>query len=151
MDWVNAHVVLEHNWLDPLGVVVVDWVLHVLRHVLLKPFLVNGVVVKYFYHHYHVFGLVRRIEPNLEDFVFFLIQGITDVVVAILIVEDVVEHFLQDGEAAPKDDIRELGAPEDSSLHVLQLDIFKSKDLLGVVVRNSGPLHLADFHLHDVF
>ena len=71
--------------------------------------------------------------------------------VAVLVLKDVVQDFLKNCQAASEDDVGKLTAAKNPPLHVFKLDVLKSKDLLCVMVSNCCSLHLADFHLHDVF
>ena len=90
-------------------------------------------------------------ESHFVHFVLRLVSRRRVMVVAVLVLKNVVQDFLENGQAASEDNVGKLTAAKNPPLHVFKLDILKSKNLLCVMISNCCSLHLADFHLHDVF
>jgi hypothetical protein len=94
MNWVNAHIILIDLRLNVMSNVVVNWVSHVLRHHVLESLLINIIVVKNLQHDNEVSGALASVKTKLEDFILVLIDCVSDIMVRILVIKDVVKDLL---------------------------------------------------------
>lgn len=146
---VDAHLVLGNGRLYFVAEVVVNGVLHVVGfEVLLETLLVDLVVFKDFHHDVETPRLLIGVKSKFEhSTTLFLVAS--DLIV--LVSQDKVKNFLNQTETRVENTVAELGAAEHASLHLLQLNVLESENLLGIVVSDRSTLHLSNFHLHDVF
>jgi len=126
--------------------VVVDRVCHVVWFkVLFKAVLVDFLIFEGFHHYVKTALRLICIETYLES----AVTG-TATSNLKLIVKHKVQNLFEKTKTWVKNYVWKLWAPKNPFFHVVQFDIFETKDLLGVVVGYRSPLHSPYLHLHNV-
>ena len=90
-----------------------------------------------------------RIETNAELFASAATIFLS-LLLHVLIFKDVIKNFLEKPKRLIENDVAELGASEDTILHLFKLDVLEAEHFLRVVIGDGCALHPSNLHLHDV-